>query len=192
MNHRNRDQPTIVDGQFLEPGCDGSAFFQPANAALNDIPGAIGQPIIAHWSPRSPATQAFAWGNHRANAPLAQPVSNTPRVIAFIAGHLLRSRSRTAPALRNDDLGHQPFKRRCLVGLPSRDADGEGDSPAIDDEMEFSSEAATGSTERMIGRFVGIESFFFRAPAAARLARICVPSMFHCCQSRWPFWSSCA
>lgn len=56
----------------------------------------------------------------------------------------------------------------------------------IDEEMEFGAESAAGASEDVIGGFMVIKALFSRAPAAARLARMSVPSMFHCCQSSCP------
>lgn len=76
------------------------------------------------------------------------------------------------------------FDVEGFVALSRRYVDSERNGSAVTNQVDLGPEPASRATQRVIRGFVGIP--FFAAPAAARVARMLVPSMHHRSQSIRP------
>jgi hypothetical protein len=104
--------------------------------------------------------------------------------VAFIARKALRTPAGWAYSLRDANSIQDFLERRGFVLLSGRDVEGDGSASAVTYQVEFGAESAARAAQSVVcGLFWAP---LFPAPAAARLARIELPSMHHRSQSSFP------
>src|SRR5437762_4604415 len=168
MNHREE-----VDGQLLEPGRDTPALLEPAGALFDGATAAVGAAIELMSAIVGPLVLA-ARDDH-SNGMAMQPVPDATVAIALVARHRGRALPRRPARLSDRHAVHDRVDLRRLVDLARRDVRGEGNAATVSDQVELAPESAARATQRVVGGFSGAP--FFPAPAAAREARIELPSM---------------
>lgn len=167
-----------MQGQFLVAGGNRAARFQPADAAFDDAAPAIADCIVADRAPRSSsATRAFG-RDDGADAVPPQPHPNAARVIGPITTEMARPAARRAVPAPDVDTIDDRLELGRLVGLARQQRSGERQATPIGQEVQLGAKAAFGAAQGMVRR-LGRGPPFFRAPAAARLARIEVLSIHH-------------
>ena len=119
-----------------------------------------------------------------AHAMEAKPVPNSRIAVALVARHRPRTLTRAATRLLDAHGIHQRFELRGFMALSGGDFDSEGQSRAVSNQMELGAESAARAAQRMVLGFA--RPPFSPAPAAARLARMLVPSTHHKSQSIRP------
>lgn len=184
MDDRELNHGVEVERQFLEACGDAPALFQPAHALFDHRATSIGCVIESH---SAVVVRPFvgAMRNHRPHAAPAQPRAETGLAVGLISGQGFGSSARRSQRLRNGDAVEQRLDARGFVALTSGDLGDQRRASAVSNHMDFGAKPASAAAQRVIGLLAGV-AVFFRAPAAARVARMFVLSTHHSFQSMRP------
>ena len=127
-------------------------------------------------------------GNDGSNGVLAKPCSNARKAVPLVSRNGGGSLTGAPRRLGNSHGVQQRFELRGLVTLTGRHFRNEGQAVAVSDQMEFCPESAARAAQSVV--FWLFRPPFFPPPAAARLARMLLPSTHHKSQSMRPSVSS--
>lgn len=179
-----------MDGELFETCADAAAFLEPADALLDDAASTISSLIEAN----SPVVLCFfillVW-NDRADSATFNNFARRLSAVSLVSREATWAASRTSQTLRNGDSVQERFDASGFMLLTGSDMRNQRSSLAVSNQVELGSKPASAAPQRMVRRFVRVPlSTFLSAPAAAREARICVPSMHHKSQSMRPSRSS--
>lgn len=86
----------------------------------------------------------------RLDATCAQPLPDTPRIVATADCQPFRTTPGAPRGTRNGDLVHQGFDLGCLLPLTGGEAGIERKAALVADEMDFGAEAAGGASKGMV------------------------------------------
>ena len=179
-----------VNGQFLKTSADSSSFFKPSDALLDHASATVCGSIELDAS-IVPSPLILFVRNHRADAARFEPRSDTLGSVCFVSRQTVRAATRPASKLRNAGGVEQRLDTRGFMLLAWRQLRDQRSAFAVSNQMKLGSETASAAPQRMVGRFALVSAgTFLLAPAAARAARICVPSTHHKSQSILPSRSS--
>ena len=167
-----------VRRELLEARRDSPRLLEPTDTPLNDVPASVRQSIEMMTS-----TLIGARWDYGSDVPGTQPGTNVRKAIALVASKSARTAAGPAVCAPDRDGLHDLYEALRLVRLPRRGGDGEGQSSAVNNQVELRGEPASRATQCVIGPS-GVPPF--RAPAAARLARIELPSTHQRSQSIRP------
>lgn len=94
--------------ELIESGADTAGFFKPSDALLDHAPAPVGRTVEPHASVMLGAFVVFV-RNHRANAVLTQPPSNSRNAVGFVTRGGARSGARTPYRLRDGERIQERF-----------------------------------------------------------------------------------
>ena len=179
-HHRELDHSEVIHSQLFKTGRDAAALFEPSDTALDDISSAVG--VLVEGLADGYFIRSL--GDNRKDAVLVEPSTDVRKAIAFVSGDTLGSLSRSAQGLGDSDGVHDGLQVTGFVVLTGAYFGRERKAVAVSDQMDLGPKPAARASQRVVGGLVG--SPFFPAPAAARLARIEVPSTHQRSQSMRP------
>src|SRR5437867_1777456 len=181
MNHRDE-----VHSQLLEAGGQTSAFLEPTNALLDGAAAPVELPV----EDVAPIVRVLigASRDDHTNRVATQPSANPGVTVPFVPGDGLRTGARRTDGLGDANSIQDLFELRAVVDLARRDMRGEGESVTVSNQVDLAAESAARVTQCVVVGFFGAP--FFPAPAAARDARMDVPSTHQRSQSMRPSASS--
>ena len=157
-------------------------------AAFHDASTTVVIPVKRH---AVVADLVFLARDHHPNLVLPQPVADPSATVALVTGKRIWPCTGMTRRLWNANRVHHRLEPFRFVALTGTDLDRERQSRTVSNQVELAPESAARAAQCMIcGLFrVAVETFL-EAPAAARLARIELPSMHHKSQSMEPLASS--
>ena len=174
-----------VDCEFLEASANAPGFLKPADALFDDTAAAICRSVKGSFI--ASGVFMFPMCDDRRNLAGEQPSSDAINAVGFVARQTTGTTTRRTQWLSNADGIEQRLGAGGFVLLAGSDSCDQRSALAVSNQMEFGSETASAAAQRVIGGFLGVMSdTFLLAPAAAREARICVPSMHHKSHSSLP------
>ena len=118
MDHSEFHGSQKIDRQFVEAGDDGAAFFQPADAAFDDIALPIGGFVKRQRAAPMPLALIFPLRNNRLNVMLSQPGPNGGVAVAFVPGQSMGPSPWPAHRLGNTHRIERGLKLGALLPLP--------------------------------------------------------------------------
>lgn len=120
-----------MQGELFISGGDRAALFEPADATFDDTAPAIANYIVGDWTPSlAPSARAFG-RDHRTDATLSQPLSDTLGVIGPVATKMVRASTRTAPPTPDTHTIDDGLELGRLVRLSREQRGGERQATAI-------------------------------------------------------------
>lgn len=191
MNHCEFDHGQEVDGKLLESCSDPSSFFEPTDALLDDAPASIGGLVEQERSTLMVGSLVVPLRDHGTDAVLPEPLANARVAVSFVPGQTVGPRPGPSEGLGDGNALHHRLDPRGIVDLTGGDFRREGKALTVSDQVDFAAESAPRAAQSVVSGFLAmLPETFFGAPAAAREARMCVPSIHHKSQSMWPSRSS--
>lgn len=179
-----------VNRQLLKSSADAPSFFKPSDALFDHASATVSSSIELDAS-IVPSTLILFLRNDRANAVRFEPRPHSLGSVRFVPRQTSRPATGPASTLWNPSGVEQRFDTRGFMLLAWRQLRDQRSAFAVSYQMKLGSETASAAPQRMVGRFALVSAdTFLRAPAAARAARICVPSTHHKSQSILPSRSS--
>lgn len=121
----------------------------------------------------------------RSYAPLAQVLSKALDAVSLVTRQTLWTATRSPYGLGDLKGSQQGFDTRGFVLRSGRHVRDQRHALAVSNQMEFRSKPASAAAQGMVVGFLRVAwDAFFPAPAAARDARMWVPSTHHRFQSK--------
>jgi len=189
MDECHLEHSGVVLGCLLKSREDSSAFLQPADQPLDDVPAAVGVAVEVD-SARLAILVALA-GNHRLDAHVEKKGIDPVGPIALVASDSYWPVDRLAVATGNSDFLQESFQSGRLVILTCCQVEVQRVTVGIAEKVDFRRKTAPAAAESVIGWLVGIP--FFPPPAEQRAARTTLPSMHQSSESMSPAsrWAAC-
>src|SRR5215471_5212074 len=178
MNHRDLDHGQEVQSELFETSTNPSAFFEPADALLNDAATSVGFSIEFLWSSTAVDSRVVSPRDHAGDMVGSKPFADSGEIVAFVSRQTFRSLADSARRLRDGNLVHQGLDPCRVMDLTGGHLRGEGKALTVNHQVEFCAESSPGAAKTVVSRLLRIEDeTFFEAPAAARAARTLDPSI---------------
>ena len=174
FKHGELQHAQVVDGKFFIARRDAPVFLEPPNAAFDNVTLSVGVPVKFYGAPPMAADFIRLLRNDGLDSVLPQPLSNAGVAVSFVPSQTVGTPAGSTARLIDPHALHELFKAGRFMTLPWSQMDCERQAVAIGHQVQFGGKPPPGAAQRLIYGFAA--TVFFRAPAAARLARITEPS----------------
>lgn len=184
FNHGEFQHAQVIDGKFFIARRNAPVFLEPSNAAFNNITLPVGFTVKLYGTATMTVDFIGFLRNDGLDSVPPQPFSNAGNTVSFVPGQAVGTPAGSTARLVDPHTLHHLFKAGGFMTLSWSQMNRERQAIAIGHQVQFGGKPAPGAPQSLIYGFAA--AVFFRAPAAARLARITEPSMQNKFQSIRP------
>lgn len=168
MDHCELHHREEVNGEFLKPRADPTAFLQPADRLLDDAAAPVGL-LVEDGTAVVPQLLVFPSRDQRLDAVLPKPVPHTVVAVAFVARQSLWPLAWPSNRLRDSDLIHHRLDARRFVRLTGSHFDRQRQAPTVSNQVELAAESASRAAQRVVFRLFRMATAAFLEPPQQNL-----------------------